>query len=58
MPKDIALIWDGEHFSEVTVPYMEWGDTKRFNEPILKPLVEKIPEPSRLESILKNIQQP
>lgn len=37
MPKEVALIWDGSHFNEVDVPYMEYGDTKRLNRPVLKP---------------------
>jgi len=38
MPKNIALVWiPGEHAYEVDVPYAEYGDSKRFNAPILTP---------------------
>lgn len=37
MSNDIALIYDGEHFVEVDVKYVEEGDSKRFNMPILTP---------------------
>lgn len=39
MPKDVALIYDGEHYWDVDVPYIEEGDAKRFNAPILLPKV-------------------
>jgi ATPase family protein associated with various cellular activities (AAA) len=37
MPKDVALIYDGEHYWDVDVPYVQDGDAKRFNLPILTP---------------------
>lgn len=37
MPKDVALIWDGNDYYDVDVPYVEEGDSKRFNAPILTP---------------------
>lgn len=37
MPQNVALVYNGEHYYEVGVPYVEEGDTKRLNEPILKP---------------------
>lgn len=37
MPKDTALIYDGDHYWDVDVPYVEEGDAKRFNVPILQP---------------------
>jgi hypothetical protein len=42
MPKDVALVFDGEHYWDVDVPYVEEGDAKRFNAPILTP---KAPAP-------------
>lgn len=36
MPKDVALIFDGDHYWDVDVPYIEEGDSKRFNLPILQ----------------------
>lgn len=36
MPKNVALVWiKGEHEYEVDIPYVESGDSKRFNKPIL-----------------------
>lgn len=37
MPKDVALVYDGTHYWDVDVPYVEDGDAKRFNAPILQP---------------------
>lgn len=42
MPKDTALIFDGEHYWDVDVPYIEEGDSKRFNAPILQLKTDKI----------------
>jgi hypothetical protein len=39
MPKDVALVYDGQHYWDVDVPYIEEGDAKRFNQPILQPKV-------------------
>lgn len=43
MPKDIALVYDGEHYYDADVPYIVDGDAKRFNLPILipKPIITK-----------------
>lgn len=42
MPKNVALVWTGgKHFDEVEIPYCEYGDTKRFNPPILTPKQEE-----------------
>jgi hypothetical protein len=37
MPKDMALVFDGQHYHDVDVPYIQEGDAKRFNLPILQP---------------------
>jgi hypothetical protein len=37
MPKDVALVFDGSHYWDVDVPYVQEGDAKRFNAPILQP---------------------
>jgi hypothetical protein len=35
IPKDEAVIFDGEHYTLIDVPYVEFGDTKRNNPSIL-----------------------
>jgi hypothetical protein len=48
MPKNVALVWmGGKHFDEVEIPYEEYGDTKRFNLPILTPKME---EPKKIKN--------
>lgn len=37
MPVDVALVYDGSHYQEVDVPYVEEGDAKKHNRPILMP---------------------
>jgi len=46
MPKDVALVYDGEHYWDVDVPYVEEGDAKRFNAPILQPK----PAPTKIKA--------
>ena len=42
MPKNVALVWlKGEHEYEVDIPYVESGDTKRMNKPVLVAKEEK-----------------
>jgi hypothetical protein len=40
MPKDVALVFDGQHYWDVDVPYVKEGDTKLDNEPILTPKIK------------------
>ena len=35
IPKDEAVVFDGLHYTLIDVPYMEHGDTKKNNPPIL-----------------------
>ncbi len=35
MPQGVALVWDGKHYYEVDVPYIEGCDTKLKNAPII-----------------------
>lgn len=42
MPKDVALVWDGSHYYEVTVPYVKDGDSKLHNKPILTPKIADV----------------
>jgi hypothetical protein len=41
MPKNVALVWmGGKHSYEVDVPYCEYGDSKRFNVPVITPKIK------------------
>lgn len=54
MPKNIGLVWiKGEHEYEVDIPYIEAGDTKRHNKPILVQKDDKRLE-KKLDGMIKS----